>query len=159
MTGQRVRIDYKKINKATRKDHFLLSFVDQMLDRLARKYYYYFLDGYMGQNQITIALKDQEKTTFTCPHDTFAFRKMPFELCNALTTFYRTMIAIFLHMVEKFIEVFVNDFSIFGESYDGFSLIQQRCYKDVQRQISSLTRKNVILWLKKIIMLGHNVFI
>ena len=81
-----------------------------MLDRLVGKAYYYFLDDYTGFNQITIKLEDQEKTTFTCPYGIFAFRKMPFELCNALTTFQRTMMEIFLDMVEKFIKVLMDDF-------------------------------------------------
>ena len=82
VTGWRVCMDYRKLNKATRKDHFPLPFIDQMLDRLARYSYYCFLDGYSGYNQITIAPEDQEKTTFTCPYRTFAFRRMPFGLCN-----------------------------------------------------------------------------
>ena len=87
VTGWRICIDYRKLNKATRKDHFPLPFLDQMLDRLAGHEYYSFLDGYSGYNQITISPEDQEKTTFTCPYGTFAFRRMPFGLCNALGTF------------------------------------------------------------------------
>ncbi|KAH9745636.1 hypothetical protein KPL70_004147 [Citrus sinensis] len=80
-TGWRVCIDYRKLNSVTRKDHFPLPFIDQMLDRLAGHEFYCFLDGYSGYNQIPIALKDQEKTTFTCPFGTFAYRRMPFGLC------------------------------------------------------------------------------
>ena len=80
VTRLRIYIDYHKLNKATRKDHFPLPFMDQMLDKLVGHEFYYFLDGYLGYNQITIALEDQEKTTFTCPYDTFAFRRMPFGL-------------------------------------------------------------------------------
>ena len=64
VTGRRICIDYCKLNKATRKDHFPLPFLDQMLDRLVGHEYYCFLDGYSGYNQIAIALKDQGKTTF-----------------------------------------------------------------------------------------------
>ncbi|KAL4347511.1 hypothetical protein GQ457_17G009270 [Hibiscus cannabinus] len=78
VTGWRVCMDYRKLNKATRKDHFPLPFIDQMLDRLARKQFYCFLDGYSGYNQIATALEDQSKTTFTCLYKTFAFRRMPF---------------------------------------------------------------------------------
>ena len=85
--------------------------MDQMLDRLAGHEYYCFLDGYSGYNQIAIVLEDQEKTTFTCPYGTSAFRGMPFGLCNALGTFQRCMMAIFSDMVEKTIEVFMDDFS------------------------------------------------
>ncbi|GJW56012.1 reverse transcriptase domain-containing protein, partial [Tanacetum coccineum] len=83
VTGWRVCIDYRKLNEATRKDHFPLPFMDQMLERLAGNQYYCFLDGFSGYFQIPIDLKDQEKTTFTCPYRTFAYRRMPFGLCNA----------------------------------------------------------------------------
>ncbi|KAK0594076.1 hypothetical protein LWI29_007355 [Acer saccharum] len=66
-TGWRVCIDYRKLNTATRKDHFPLPFIDQMLERLAGHSHYCFLDRYSGYNQIAIAPEDQEKTTFTCP--------------------------------------------------------------------------------------------
>lgn len=96
----RVCIDYRKLNTTTRKDHFPLPFIDQMLDRLAGYPYYYFLDGYSGYNQIVIALKDQDKTTFTCPYGTYAFRRMPFRLCNAPAIFQRWMMIIFHDLIE-----------------------------------------------------------
>nr|GEU44905.1 reverse transcriptase domain-containing protein [Tanacetum cinerariifolium] len=87
VTGWRVCIDYRKFNEATRKDHFPLPFRDQMPERLAGNEYYCFLDGFLGYIQIPINPKDQEKTTFTCHYGTFAYRRMPFGLCNALGTF------------------------------------------------------------------------
>ena len=88
-------IDYRKLNTATRKDHYPLHFINQMLDRLVGHPHYYFLYGYSGYNLIAIALEDQEKTTFTCPYSTFAFRRMSFGLCNAPTTFQRCMMSVF----------------------------------------------------------------
>nr|GEY00918.1 reverse transcriptase domain-containing protein [Tanacetum cinerariifolium] len=85
----RVCIDYHKLNEATRKDHFPLAFMDQMLERLAGNEYYCFLDGFSRYFQIPIDPIDQEKTTFTCPYGTFAYRHMPFGLCNAQGTFQR----------------------------------------------------------------------
>nr|GFB94180.1 reverse transcriptase domain-containing protein [Tanacetum cinerariifolium] len=87
VTGWRVCIDYRKLNEATRKDHFPLPFMDQMLERLAGNEYYCFLDGFSCYFQIPIDPKDQEKTTFTCPYGTFAYKRMPFGLCNAPDTF------------------------------------------------------------------------
>ena len=78
VTGWRVCIDYRKLNTATIKDHYPLPSINQVLDRLARHSHYCFLDGYSCYNQIAIALEDQEKSTYTCPYGTFAFRRMPF---------------------------------------------------------------------------------
>ncbi|GKA44555.1 reverse transcriptase domain-containing protein [Tanacetum coccineum] len=115
--GWRVCIDYHKLNEATRKDHFPLPFIDQMLERLTRNEFYCFLDGFSGYFQIPIDPKDQEKTTFTCPYGTFAYRRMPFGLCNAPSTFQRCMMAIFHDMIEKTMEGFMDDFSVFGDSF------------------------------------------
>nr|GEZ44310.1 reverse transcriptase domain-containing protein [Tanacetum cinerariifolium] len=107
----------EKLNEATRKDHFPLPFMDQMLERLAGNEYYCFLDGFSGYFQILIDPKDQEKTTFTCPYGTFAYKRMPFFLCNAPGTFQRCMIEIFHDMIERTMEVFMDDFSVFENSF------------------------------------------
>ena len=110
VTGWRVCIDYRKLNAWTEKDNFPNPFMDQMLDRLAQKGWYCFLDGYSGYNKISISPEDQEKTTFTCPYGTFAFKRMLFGLCNAPATFQRCMMSLFSDMVEDTIEVFMDDF-------------------------------------------------
>nr|GEU89831.1 reverse transcriptase domain-containing protein [Tanacetum cinerariifolium] len=134
VTGWRVCIDYHKLNEGTRKDHFPLPFMDQMLKRLAWNQYYCFLDGFSGYNQILIDPKDQEKTTFTCLYGMFAYRRMPFGLCNAPGTFQRCMMAIFHDMIEKTMEVFMDDFSVFGDSF-------QSCLSHLDKMLKrSMTR-------------------
>ena len=157
VTGWRICIDYRKLNKATRKDHFPLPFLDQMLDRLADYEYYCFLDGYSGYNQIAIAPEDQEKTTFTCPYGTFAFRRMPFGLCNAPGTFQRCMMAIFSDMVEKTIEIFMDDFSVMGNSFDN-------CLENLRVVLARCEETNLVLNWEKChfmvqegIVLGHRI--
>jgi hypothetical protein len=80
-------MDYCKLNAATRKDHFPLPFINQMVERLDRHEYYFFLDSYSGYNQVLVDPEDQEKTTFICPFGTFTYRRMPFGLCNVPVTF------------------------------------------------------------------------
>nr|GEY51454.1 DNA-directed DNA polymerase [Tanacetum cinerariifolium] len=120
VTGWRVCIDYQNLNHTTRKDYFSLLFMDQMLERLAGNEFYCFLDGFSGYFQIPIDLQDQEKTTFTCPYGTFSYRRMPFGLCNASRTFERCTVAIFHDMIEKTMEVFMDDFSVFGDSFSSY---------------------------------------
>ncbi|GJW28055.1 reverse transcriptase domain-containing protein [Tanacetum coccineum] len=157
VTGWRVCIDYRKLNDATRKDHFPLPFMDKMLERLARKKYYCFLDGFSGYFQIPIDPQDQEKTTFTCPYGTFAYRRMPFGLCNAPGTFQRCMMAIFHDMIEKTMEVFMDDFSVFGNSFG-------TCLSHLDKMLKRCEDTNLCLnWekshfmVKEGIVLGHKI--
>nr|GEU58683.1 DNA-directed DNA polymerase [Tanacetum cinerariifolium] len=129
VTGWRVCIDYRKLNDATRKDHFPLPFMDQMLERLAGNQYYCFLNGFSGYFQIPIDPKDQEKTTFTCPYGTFAYLRMPFRLCNAPGTFQRCMMAIFHDMIEKTMEVFMDDFFVFADSFQSYLSHLKKMFK------------------------------
>ncbi|KAM1432438.1 hypothetical protein ACFXTO_014971 [Malus domestica] len=154
-TGWRVCIDCRKLNATTRNDHFPLPFIDQMLERLAGYAFYCFLDGYSGYNQIVIIPENQEKTNFTCPFGTFSYRRMPFGLCNAPATFQRCMMSIFSDYVEKIIEVFMDDFSVFGDSFDGclhnLSLILKRC---VETNLV-LNWEKCHFMVKQGIVLGH----
>ncbi|GJU93187.1 reverse transcriptase domain-containing protein [Tanacetum coccineum] len=138
VTGWRVCIDYHKLNDATRKDHFPLPFIDQILERLCGNEYYCFLDGFLGFFQIPIAPEDQEKTTFTCPYGTFAYKRMPFGLCKAPATFQRCMTAIFYDMVEDFMEVFMDDFSVFGNSFNC-------CLANLDRMLARCEETNLVL--------------
>ena len=95
-----------------REEKFSYAHHGSNLDRLAGKGSYCFLDSFSGYNQISIAPEDQEKTTFTCPYGTFAFKRMSFGLCNAPSTYQRCIMLIFSNMVEDIIEVFMDDFLV-----------------------------------------------
>ncbi|GJR93909.1 reverse transcriptase domain-containing protein [Tanacetum coccineum] len=85
---------------------------------------------------------DQEKTTFTCPYRTFAYRRMPFGLCNAPGTFQRCMVAIFHNMIEKTMEVFMDDFSVFGDSFSS-------CLSHLDKMLQRCEDTNLVLnWEK-----------
>ncbi|GJU45220.1 reverse transcriptase domain-containing protein [Tanacetum coccineum] len=157
VTGWRVCIDYRKLNEATRKNHFPLPFMDQMLEILAGNEFYYFLDRFSGYFQILIDPQDQEKTTFTCPYGTFAYRRMPFGSCNAPGTFQRCMMAIFHDMIEKTVEVFMDDFSDFGDSF-------YSCLSKLEKMLKRCEDTNLVLnWEKCLFMcregivLGHKI--
>nr|GEX87640.1 RNA-directed DNA polymerase homolog [Tanacetum cinerariifolium] len=159
ITRWRVCIDYRKLNNATRKYHFPLPFIDQMLERLAGHEYYCFLDRFSGYFQISIAPEDQEKTTFTSPSITFGYKRIPFGLCNAPTTFQRCMTTIFHELIEDIMEVFMDDFSIFGNSFDHF-------LKNLKKMLKWCDETNLVLnWekchfmVKEGIVLSHKALI
>jgi hypothetical protein len=113
----RICVDFRELNKATHRDYFRLPFIDQVLDTLSRKKYFSFLDGFSGYNQIQIAPEDQEKTTFTYPWGTYAYRVIPFGLCNAPTTFQRVFLAIFSNLTNDCMEVYMDYFTVHGKDF------------------------------------------
>nr|GEU66863.1 DNA-directed DNA polymerase [Tanacetum cinerariifolium] len=147
----------RKLNDATRKDHYPLPFMDQMLERLAGNEFYCFLDGFSGYFQILINPPDQEKTTFTCPYGTFAYRRMPFGLCNAPRTFQRCMMANFHDMIEKTMKVFMDDFLVFEDSFSS-------CLSHLDTMLQRCEDTNLVLnWekchfmIKEGIVLSHKI--
>ena len=129
-----------------------------MLDRLAGHSHYYFLDGYSRYNQIAIALEDHEKTTFTCPYGTFAFRRMSFGLCNALATFQRCIMSMFSDLVEEAMEILMDDFSVYGSSFkhcvENLETVLQRC----QDKTLALNWEKCHFMVTEGIVLGHKIF-
>nr|GEV97236.1 reverse transcriptase domain-containing protein [Tanacetum cinerariifolium] len=128
-----------------------------MLKRLAGNEFYCFLDGFLGYFQIPIDPQDQEKTTFACPYGTFAYRCMPFGLCNAPETFQMCMMAIFHDMIERTMEVFMDDFLVFQDSFD-------TCLSNLERMLKRCKDTNLVLNWEKChfmcregIVLGHKI--
>ncbi|GJV04100.1 reverse transcriptase domain-containing protein [Tanacetum coccineum] len=128
-----------------------------MFERLARNEFYCFLDGFSGYFQILIDSKDQEKTTFTCPYGTFAYRRMPFGLCNAPGTFQRCMMAIFHDMIEKTMEVFMDDFSVFGNSFSTCLTNLDKMLKRCEDTNLALNWEKSHFMVKEGIVLGHKI--
>nr|GEW69493.1 reverse transcriptase domain-containing protein [Tanacetum cinerariifolium] len=147
----------QELNEATRKDHFPLPFMDQMLERLVRNQYYCFLNGFSRYFQIPIDPKDQEKTTFTYPYGKFAYRRMPFGLCNAPGTFQRCMMAIFHDMIEKTMEVFMDDFSVFGNSFQTYLSHLEKMLKRCEDTNLCLNWEKSHFMVKVGIVLGHKI--
>ena len=111
----------------TKKDHFLLPFMDPLLERIFGQPFYCFLDGYSGYFQIEIDAEDQKMTTFTCPFGTYAYRRMLFGLCNAPATFQRCMLNIFSDLVERIMEVYMDDITIYGGSFEECLINLKKC--------------------------------
>jgi len=128
-----------------------------MLERLSKKTHFCFLDGYSGFSQIAVRAQDQEKTTFTCPYGTYAYRRMPFGLCNAPATFQRCMSAIFHGFCEEIVEVFMDDFSVYGTSFDN-------CLHNLDKVLQRCEETSLVLNWEKChfmvnegIVLGHKI--
>ncbi|RDX74158.1 Retrovirus-related Pol polyprotein, partial [Mucuna pruriens] len=143
--------------QATRKEHFPLPFIDQVLEKLAGKPHYCFLDGFSGYMQIHIAPEDQHKTTFTCPFNTFAYTRMSFALCYAPSTFQCYINSIFSNLLQDCMEVFMDDFIVYAMSF-------YACLENLSRVLTRCINTNLLLNFKKChfmvtkgIVLGHLV--
>nr|GEX98350.1 reverse transcriptase domain-containing protein [Tanacetum cinerariifolium] len=102
-------------------------------------------------------LEDQEKTTFTFPYEMFAYRRMPFGLCKAPGTFQRCMMAIFHDMIEKTMEVFMDDFLVFENSFQSCLSHLERMLKRWEDTNLCLNWENSHFMVKEGIVLGHKI--
>jgi hypothetical protein len=136
----RICVDFRELNKSTHRDYFPLPFIDQVLDTLSEKKYFSFLDGFSGYNQIQLAPEDQENTSFTCSWGTYAYRVLPFGLCNAPTTFQRDVLAIFSDLTNDCVEVYMDDFTVhrkdFQEDLTSLEKVLIRC-KEINLSLSN----------------------
>lgn len=153
----RICVDYRELNKTTLKYHFPLPFIDQVLDSLAGKKLFSFLDGFSGYNHIKIALGDQDKTTFTCPWGTYAYNVFPFGLCNAPAIFQRADLAIFVDLIHECVEVYMDDFIVYGDTFDD-------CLNNIEKVLKRCIETNLSLYNEKCFMmltegmvLGHHI--
>ena len=138
----RICVNYQELNKATKKDHFPLPFIDQVLDGLAGKKIFSFLDGFSGYNQIQISPEDQDKTTFTFPWGTFAYQVLHFGLCNAPTTFQRAVLSIFSELVHDVVEIYMDDFTPYGSDF-------QEALSNLVKVLDKCIEMNLSLSLEK----------
>src|SRR3954463_15609239 len=99
--GYRMCIYFRKLNKETRKDHYPLPLIDQMLERFSKNIHFCYLDGYSGFSRIHVNTADQEKTTFMCPYSTYDYRHIPFGLSNAPTIFRGVCLQYFMVYVRR----------------------------------------------------------
>ena len=152
----RMCVDYRKLNEATRKDHYPMPYIDMILDKVCGSELYSFMDGYSGYYQIPIRAKDQDKTTFTTDWGTFAFKKMPFGLCNAPATFQRLMNDTFQEYLRKFLEIFMDDFCVHGGEASHLDYLRTIFTKCRVAGIGLNPLKSV-LGVGEGILLGHRV--
>ncbi|KAH9313425.1 hypothetical protein KI387_044059 [Taxus chinensis] len=149
-------VDYMKLNKAKKKDHYPLPFSNQILDEVASQECYSFADGYNRYNKVRIAKKDQLNTMFTTPWGTFSYRFMPFGLFNALATFHCFMNRVFEPYIGNFIRVFLYYFYIYGSKMDHLHQMETS-FQRLDEAQASLNPTKCVFGCFKGILLGHVV--
>jgi len=115
------------------------------------------LDGFSGYNQIQVALKDQDKTTFTCPWGTYAYQVLPFGLCNAPATFQRVVLGIFSDLIHDSVEVYMDDFIAYGNTFEEALETLEKVLKICKEANLSLSHENCFMMFTEGIVLGHHI--
>jgi hypothetical protein len=121
----RICVNLKNVNAVTQRDHFPLPFTENVLERVAGAEVYSFLDGFSGYNQVLIAEEDRHKTAFATEWGIFAYKVMPFGLCNAPATFQRVMSYAFRNQLRKFLEVFMDDLCIYSKKSEHLKCLEE----------------------------------
>jgi hypothetical protein len=124
---------------------------------LAGKRYFSFLDGYSGYNQIQISPEDQDKTTFTCPWGTYAYKVLPFGLCNTPATFQRVVLGVFADLIHDCVEVYMDDFTVYGNTFEEALSNLEKVLIRCQESNLSLSHEKCKMLLTEGIVLGHHL--
>ncbi|KAL3699575.1 hypothetical protein R1sor_017597 [Riccia sorocarpa] len=150
----RVCVNYRKLNGFTVKDPYPIPFIDDILDKVAGREAYTFMDGYSGYNQVEIAPEDRKKTAFIIPWGAYAYARMPFGLSNAPATFQRLVIDTFAEYIGDFMEAFLDDFTVYGSANQHLQQLEKALIKCLENQIR-LNLEKCVFWVQSGALLGH----
>ena len=153
----RVCVNLKKVNAATVRDHYPLPITDHVLEQVAGKEAYSFLDGFSGYNQLSIAPMDQHETAFATQWGTFAYRVMPFGLTNAPATFQRLMCHIFKEFLRKFLEVYVDDLCVHSKDQKEHLQQLKKIFEKCRLYRLCLNPEKCVFMVRQGKILGHIV--
>jgi hypothetical protein len=151
----RICVDYREFEQSHHEGLFPSSFHRPSSRHPSGKKYFSFLDGFSGYNQIQIAPEDQDKTTFTCPWGKFTYRVLPFRLCNAPATFQRVVLGIFSNLIHDYIEVYMDEFTVYNDSFEGELENLRKVLIICQATNLSLSHEKCHMLLTKGVVLGH----
>ena len=129
----RICVDYRDLNRASPKDNFPLPHIDTLVDSTAKHSLFSFMDGFLGYNQIKMAPKDMEKTTFLTMWGTFCYKVMPFGLKNTGATYQRAMVMLFHDMMHKEIEVYMDDMIAKSQDKDDHVVNLRKLFKRLRK--------------------------
>jgi Reverse transcriptase (RNA-dependent DNA polymerase) len=114
----RVCIDYRRLNDQTVKDPFPVPFLEASLDQVAGNEAYSLMDGFSGYNQVRMDGEARKFTTFITEWGAFQWLVLPFGLCNGPSTFQRLMMMMFHEFLNHFMQVYIDDFVVYGRTCD-----------------------------------------
>lgn len=152
----RIFVDLRKLNDACLHDPFTTPFLDEVLENIGGQEIYSFTNGFSGYHQTRIAPEDRHKTTFVTEGGCYQYTVMPFGLKNTPAIFSRVVIASFKDYIHKFLEVYFDDWTVFGLVKDHVGNLQMMLDRCRQYQIS-LNIKKCIFGVPFSILLGHIV--
>jgi hypothetical protein len=114
----RVCVDYREVNKLTKRDAYPAPQIEQTLDQLRRAKHFSSLDGEKGYYQVKMTNHAKEVTAFRSPFGLFQFTRMPFGVTNAPAVFQRLMDKVLRGLTWKCCMVYLDDVVIYSESWE-----------------------------------------
>jgi len=142
----RMCVEYQDLNRAGPKDNFPLPHIDVLVDNTANFALFSFMDGFLGYNQIKMALEDMEKMTFVTLWGTFCYKVMSFGLKNVRATYQRAMVALFHDMMHKEIEVYVDDMIAKSKTEEQHLINLQKLFERMRKYQFKIESRQVHFW-------------
>lgn len=150
-------VDYRRLNKITKKDVYPLPRIDDTLDCLKRAKFFSSMDLRSGYWQIEVDEADREKTAFITPEGLYEFKVMPFGLCNAPATFERMMDNLLRHLKWTMCLCYLDDIIVFSETFYEHLVRLSAVLNCIQEAGLILNSKKCVFAAQQIKILGHLV--
>ncbi|MCO5589278.1 hypothetical protein L7F22_043244 [Adiantum nelumboides] len=152
----RICVDYKPLNGATKRHHYLLPFQDENLDAVAGHEKYSICDGFSGYFQIKIADEDKKKTSFVTPWGLFCYKVMPFGLMNAYASFQSWMDKLLGPYLGGFVKVFMDEFCVYGDRMIHAQSLDV-VFKRIDDNGGQLNPSKCRIARARVVLLGHEI--
>ena len=153
----RISVDFRDLNKACPKNNFSLPHVDVIIGSATSSVMYSFMDGFLGYNQIMMAVMDKIKTAFITEWGTYCYKVMPFGLKNAGATYQRVATALFHDMMHKEVEVYLDDMIVKSEKREGHFEALDKFLVRLEKYNPRLNLKKCVFRITSGKLLGHIV--
>ena len=154
---KRLCVDYRKLNKVTKRDNYPLPRVDDMLETLSESQWFSSLDLASGFWQVELDAKDREKSTFITRFGTYEFTVMPFGLCNAPATFQRLMDTVLRDILWQYVVVYIDDINVGSKTFDDHLHHLEQVFHRLKQAGLKLSPEKCFFFKDEIPFLGHVV--
>lgn len=153
----RLCVDYRALNRVTRKHDYPIPRIEELMDRLAGAEVFSRMDLASGYHQLRVSEEDIEKTAFKSRYGQFEYTVMPFGLTNAPASFQKLMNELFFEYLDNFVIIYLDDILVYSSTKEEHKKHLEIVMEILKKNNLKLKKKKCEFFAEKIEFLGFVV--